>query len=183
MPEVSSRRSTQHLYVNYELLTSGLLLPYECRYTIQSDARVNPYSERRRCAGRRCPHKRATTSAAPEAAQRTAIRSRAARSPSLGSMLPDEPRCLGTEFGVTSQTDPDTAVQKRGPMINSQVSSDSAAQAGNGTLTRLGAPAGREPEQLRFYLEMVSTYLLIYAEYADQVVEYAESYCNQRARG
>ena len=89
----------------------------------------------------------------------------------------------GLSSRVTSQTDPDAAVQKRGPMINSQVSSDSAAQAGNGTLTRLGAPAGREPEQLRFYLEMVSTYLLIYAEYADQVVEYAESYCNQRARG
>jgi len=68
-------------------------------------------------------------------------------------------------------------------MINSQVSSEPATQARNGTLTRLGAPAGREPEQLRFYLEMVSYYLAIYAEYSDQVVEYAESYFNQRSGG
>jgi hypothetical protein len=37
-------------------------------------------------------------------------------------------------------------------------------------------------EQSRFYAEMVSSYVAIYAEYADQVVEHAESYFRERSR-
>jgi len=35
-------------------------------------------------------------------------------------------------------------------------------------------------EDLRVYLEMVSSYIAIYPEYADQVAEHAESYFKER---
>lgn len=44
-------------------------------------------------------------------------------------------------------------------------------------------PNGQDrEEQSGFYAEMVSSYVAIYAEYADQVMEHAESYFRERSR-
>jgi hypothetical protein len=37
-------------------------------------------------------------------------------------------------------------------------------------------------EQSGFYAEMVSSYVAIYSEYADQIIEHAESYFRERSR-
>jgi hypothetical protein len=54
----------------------------------------------------------------------------------------------------------------------------------NCTPARFDHPHGQDSvEQSRFYAEMVSSYAAIYADYADQVIEHAESYFRERSRG
>ena len=69
--------------------------------------------------------------------------------------------------------------------MNLGTRSDPANRAANRARAAFDTPIRqeREREQSQFYAEMVSSYMAIYAEYADEVVEHADSYFKGRAGG
>jgi len=67
-------------------------------------------------------------------------------------------------------------------MLNPAVHEDSVTHALKPLLARVDSTSHQQPAELRVYLEMVNSYLAIYAEYADQIIEHAESYVKHRDR-
>jgi len=65
-------------------------------------------------------------------------------------------------------------------MLNSTVLNHSSNDSTNHATPRFDPPQKDKAEELRVYLEMVSSYMAIYPEYADQVAVHAESYFKER---
>jgi hypothetical protein len=65
-------------------------------------------------------------------------------------------------------------------MMNSETRNDSVDGVPKGSLVGIDLPT-EQNHCSHFYAEMVGSYMTIYAEYADQVLEHSKSYSEERA--